>query len=141
MQSQTNDNRIQLFKILAAAAWIDGSVQPEERQHLQKVASSQNLEDNPEIQSLLAATEPIPSQQCYQWLEDYLGSHPTEFDYQNLLEAIAGLVYTDDNVDSEEAKLLTRIESLSPTNQQSQPSFDGLLQAIKDFYRQSLRLQ
>ncbi len=141
MPSQNDNNNIQLFKILTAAAWIDGSVQPEEKEHLQQVASSQNLQDNPEVQSLLAANEPIPSQQCYQWLEEYLGNHPTESDYQDLLEAIAALVYTDDNIDSEEAKLLTRVESLSPANQPSPPNFKELLQSIKAFYRQSLRMQ
>jgi hypothetical protein len=79
------------------------------------------------------------SEQCYQWLNDYLGSHPTESDYQNLLEAIAALVYSDDEIANEEAKLLSELQSLAPTHESSQLTFDKLLKAIGRLYQQKFR--
>ncbi|HEY9904790.1 MAG TPA: TerB family tellurite resistance protein, partial [Candidatus Sericytochromatia bacterium] len=43
----------QLVKILIGAAWIDGKIQPEEREYLQKVAKEAGIADAPEIQPLL----------------------------------------------------------------------------------------
>ncbi|GAB4245037.1 MAG: hypothetical protein Kow0049_34990 [Stanieria sp.] len=139
MSGAIDHSNLQIFKILVAAAWIDGSIQAEEQEHLKQVASSQNLTDEPDVQTLLAVTEPIPSEQCYQWLNDYLGSHPTESDYQNLLEAIAALVYSDDEIATEEAKLLSELQSLAPTHESSQLTFDKLLKAIGRLYRQKFR--
>lgn len=135
MPEATNKSNLQIFKILVGAAWIDGSIQAEEREHLKKVASSKNITDESEVQSLLAEQESISSEQCYQWLREYLGSYPTESDYQNLLEAIAALVYSDDEIATEEAKLLSELQSLAPSHESSQSTFDKLLKAIGKLYQ------
>ncbi|MFN5513370.1 MAG: TerB family tellurite resistance protein, partial [Cyanobacteriota bacterium] len=66
----------QLLKILIGAAWIDGVIQPEERQYLQKIAADAHLEEEPEIQVLLSELKPVSAGDCYQWLQDYCGGHP-----------------------------------------------------------------
>lgn len=136
VQSASNNNQ-QLFKILVAAAWIDGEFQAEEQTYLQKLARDKNLAEDSEIQSLLSAEEPIDSEQCYQWLEEYLGNRPTEETYQNLLAEIAGLVYVDGDIAEGEAKLLTQLQALDPNNSNS-AFFKPILKAIRQLYRKSL---
>ena len=137
VQSASNNNQ-QLFKILVAAAWIDGDFQAEEQAYLQKLAQDKNLSEDAEIKSLLSTKEPIDSEQCYQWLEEYLGNRPTSEIYQNLLAEIAGLVYVDGDIAEGEAKLLTQLQTLDPNNSNSASIFKPILKAIRKLYRKRL---
>lgn len=138
MVESTSNNNQQLFKILVAAAWIDGDFQAEEQTYLQQLAQDKNLSEDSQIQSLLSTKEPIEPQQCYQWLEEYLGNHPTEETYQNLLAEIAGLVYVDGDIAEGEAKLLTQLQALDPNNSNSASVFKPVLKAIRKVYRKRL---
>jgi uncharacterized tellurite resistance protein B-like protein len=133
----TANNHIkQLVKILIAAAWIDGKIQPEEREYLHRVAKEKGLSEDPELHPLLHELVPIPAEKCYQWLQEYLGDRPKLEDYQQLLEAISALIYSDGDVAIEEAKLLTRLQLLDPANQKS--GFTSILQAIQQLYQRSI---
>lgn len=138
MVRSTIRNNQQLFKILVAAAWIDGEFQAEEKKYLNKLAKDKNLLEDSEIQSLLSTTQPIDSEQCYQWLSEYLGSKPTEEVYQNLLAEIAGLVYIDGDIAEEEAKLLTELQNLDPNNHNVASIFKPVLRVIRQLYRKQL---
>ncbi|VEP18837.1 conserved hypothetical protein [Hyella patelloides LEGE 07179] len=138
MVRSTIRNNQQLFKILVAAAWIDGEFQAEEKTYLNKLAKDKNLLEDSEIQSLLSTTQPIDSEQCYQWLSEYLGSKPTEEVYQNLLAEIAGLVYIDGDIAEEEAKLLTQLQTLDPNNNNVASIFKPVLRVIRQLYRKQL---
>ena len=127
----------QLLKILFGAAWIDGTIQPEEREYLHQMAQDNHLADDPEIKSLLSESKPIKPQECYQWLEDYLGENHSEEDYQALLAAISALVYSDSEIDPEEAKLLTRLQLRDPANG-PHSIFDKLLKGIQKVYRKAV---
>lgn len=48
-----NSSVTNLVKILIGAAWIDGRIQPEERQYLRKIAQEKGVANEPEIQPLL----------------------------------------------------------------------------------------
>lgn len=135
---QSTDRNQQLFKILVGAAWLDGKFQEEEQAYLEKVAQDKQLLEDSEIQSLLSRKEPIEIEQCYQWLQEYLGDHPTEEVYQNLLAEIAGLVYIDGDIAEEEAKLLTQLQDLDPNKQNSASIFKPVLRLIRQLYRQKL---
>lgn len=136
----TANNHIkQLVKILIAAAWIDGKIQPEEREYLHRVAKEKGLSEDPELHPLLHELVPIPAEKCYQWLQEYLGDRPNLEDYQQLLEAISALIYSDGDVAIEEAKLLTRLQLLDPANQKS--GFTSVLQAIQQLYQRSISNQ
>jgi uncharacterized membrane protein YebE (DUF533 family) len=128
-----------LLKILIGAAWIDGIIQPEERVYLKKMAADQGLSEDQEIKLLLSEIKPIKAEQCYQWLEEYLGEEPKEDDYQQLINAISALIYSDGEVDSEEAKLLTRLQMLDPANEHPQTAFDKILKTIQKLYRQAIK--
>ena len=138
MSNSTEANDKQLFKILIAAAWIDGEFQPEEQKYLQKIAAEHNFAEDSDIQNLLSSKKPIPSAKCYQLLEDYLGSNPTTEDYQNLLSAISTLVYSDNDITTEEAKLLTQLQELDPKSLNSKSVFNKLLSRIQTLYKKGL---
>lgn len=137
VQSTLRHNQ-QLFKILIAAAWIDGNFQSEEKAYLQKLAQDKNLLEDTEIQSLLSTNKPINAEQCYQWLSEYLGDEPTEELCQNLLAEIAGLVYIDGDIAEEEAKLLTQLQNLERNNTNNTSIFQPVLRTIRKLYRQQL---
>ena len=128
----------QLLKILIGAAWIDGIIQPEERAYLHKTVKENGLADDPEIKSLLSEIKPVKATECYNWLETYLGDNPGEADYQQLIDSISALIYSDNQVDTEEAKLLTRLQLLDPATEASKSAFDKVLQVIQKLYRQAV---
>lgn len=130
-----NANVKNLVKILIAAAWIDGKIQPEERQYLQQVATAKGVAADPEIQPLLHELRSVQPTECYEWVKDYLGDRPSAEDCHNLIEAISGLIYRDGEVAIEEAKLLTKLESLNPTNGIPQSGHSGVLKEIQKLYR------
>ncbi len=128
----------QLMKIVIGAAWVDGIIQPEEREYLKKMAMDTNLINDPEIKSLLSEIKPVSIQQCYQWLEDYLGKNHQKEDYDKLLESVSGLVYSDGNIEIEEAKLLNRLQNLDSQTRNPDSVFKSLLGSIKKIYAQAI---
>ncbi len=101
-----------LVKILIGAAWIDGVIQPQEREYLHRVAKEKGVAEDPEIQPLLYELRAVKPEECYDWVHQYLGSHPSQQDFQDLMEAISGLIYSDGTVANEEARLLTGLMHL-----------------------------
>ena len=67
------DKNKALFKILVGAAWIDGSIQTEERDYLRRKANEQGLADDPEIRPLLFELVQIQRDLCYRWIETIWG--------------------------------------------------------------------
>lgn len=138
---EKNLNPKQLLKLLVGAAWIDGTIQPEERSYLRKMATNNNLADDPEIKSLLSEIKPVQPTECYQWLENYLGENPSQEDYQGLLEAISALIYSDSDIQMQEARLLTKIQMLEPSGEPRKSAFDKVLKTIQKLYRQAISEQ
>jgi uncharacterized tellurite resistance protein B-like protein len=130
-----NSSVKQLIKILIGTAWIDGKVQPEERDYLKRVAKDAGVADDPEIQPLLYELRAVSADECYGWVKDYLGDRPSEADYQRLIEALSALIYSDGEVATEEAKLLTRLQLLDPANASQKSSSNSILKAIQKLYR------
>lgn len=130
-----------ILKILIGAAWIDGVIQPEERKYLRRIAEEFQLADDPEIKPLLQELRPIEAIECYQWLEDYLGSNHSVADYQELLEKISGLIYSDGFVDVREAKLMEKVQNFDPMIVSRQSIFDRLLLKIQKIYRAAIEQQ
>ncbi len=128
-------DNVKLVKILIGSAWLDGTIQPEERTYLNRIAQEKGIAQDPEIYPLLQGLRQIETAECYQWVQEYLGNSPSTADYQNLLEAISGLIYSDSDVDTEEAKLLTQMQSLDPTNHEPQPAYNAVMKEIQKLYR------
>ncbi|WP_373539646.1 TerB family tellurite resistance protein [Chamaesiphon sp.] len=99
-----------LMKILIGVAWLDGEIQPQERQYLAKVAQTHHLEQDTQIDSLLTGNLKVTATDCEQWIQDYLGTRSI-YDDDLLIEAISGLIYSDGDVATAEAKLLIDIQS------------------------------
>lgn len=130
-----NDSVKNLVKILIGAAWLDGRIQPEERQYLQQVAREKGVAADPEIQPLLNEFRAVQPTECYEWVREYLGDRPSPEDSQSLLEAISGLIYRDGEVATEEARFLTKLQSLNSANDSPQPASSGVLKKIQKLYR------
>lgn len=138
MVRATKENSQDLLEILVAIAWIDGEIQPAEREFLAKIALEQNAASEAELQDLLMRYQDSPSQKCYQLLEQYLGTNPEPADYNNLLTSVSQLVYSDDDIATEEAALLTKIQNLDPHNSETGSTFDKAIGKIQKLYQSAL---
>ena len=124
-----------LLKILIGAAWIDGTVQPEERKYLRQLAEEQGLANDPELKPLLYELIQVKPEQCYAWIEDYLSHAASPQACQELLEAISGLIYSDGSVEIEEAKLLNRIQEIEAACDMTKSMPKALLGSVQKMYR------
>jgi uncharacterized tellurite resistance protein B-like protein len=123
----------QLFKIVIAVAWIDGKIQPEEKNYLQLLATEKGLQEDPEIKILLSELKPVEPEECYNSITDYLGEHPQKEDYEQLIDDLSALIYSDGEVAVAEAQLLTKLQSLA---QKSIPSDkNNIVSKIQQLYR------
>lgn len=127
-----------LVKILIGAAWLDGKIQPEEREYLHRIAKEKGVSEDPEIQPLLYELRSVKSEECYQWLQDYLGDQPSSAECQHLIEAISGLIYSDGAIANEEARLLTRLQQLDAGTETPSSLHSKILSAIRKLYRHGI---
>jgi uncharacterized tellurite resistance protein B-like protein len=109
-------NSHKLLKILIGVAWIDGQVQDTERSLILKIAQEQGLVADPIISDLLnnMADRPVQLTDCQHWIHDYLGDRPSPANYQQLLEALSSIIYSDNDVATAEAQLLMDYQQLDP---------------------------
>ena len=142
MLTQNKNKMRQILKILIGAAWIDGIIQSEEREYLRRIAGDFKLAEDPEIKPLLSELKPIRAAECYEWLEEYFGNNPSKKDYQQLLEVISGLVYSDGYIDIREAKLIETIQSCDPNNPECRNSIlNKVLRKIQKLYKAAMEQQ
>ena len=127
-----------LLKILIGAAWIDGVIEPEERQYLQRVARELNLANDPEIKDLLSEIKSVTAQECYQWLDEYTRENRNINDYNDLLEKISGLIYSDGYVDVRETQLIEKLQLCDPTLQSCTTVLDRVLGKIQQLYKSAV---
>ncbi|MEB3225603.1 MAG: TerB family tellurite resistance protein [Synechococcus sp.] len=125
----------QLFKILCSAAWIDGEIQTEERQYLHEIAAQKNLAQDPEIRALLCEAVPVKPEDCYRLIQEYIDDHTNEVEYQELLDAVSHMVYSDSEIDTEEARLLNRLQSLDPGTHPTHSRFQRVIRSIQRLYK------
>jgi uncharacterized tellurite resistance protein B-like protein len=120
-----------LIRILIGVAWLDGEIQPAERQYLVKVAQTYHLEQDADVAPLLNGSIKISTAQCEQLIQEYLGNRSIHDDDQ-LIEAISGLIYSDGDVAITEAKLLVDIQSTPSLTPQTQ---SPLISKIQHLYQ------
>jgi len=138
----TDSNVKNLVKILIGAAWIDGIIQPEERQYLREIAQAKGLATDPEIKPWLYELVPVQPKECYAWVKEYLGDRPSLEECESLIEAISGLIYSDGEVATEEARLLTKLQDLAQHDDcAQQPVHNTLLKQIQKLYRRWVEVQ
>ncbi|MFN9174050.1 MAG: TerB family tellurite resistance protein [Synechocystis sp.] len=128
----------QLLKILIGAAWLDGVIQTEERQYLRKLAAEYELETDPELQTLLSELKAVQAPECYAWVNEYLGDYPSDQDYLDLLETLSGLLYSDGDIQIQEAQLLASLQDSDPTQLPQKSSIDRFLSKVQRLYRRAI---
>lgn len=112
----SSKNNKQLLKLLIGIAWIDGVLEPGEQAFLQRMVNEKGLADDPEIKSLLSLDKPVQLEECYGWLQAYLGNHSEDKDFQELYEALESLMYSDGALDSQEKELLGELAATDVAN-------------------------
>lgn len=127
-----------LLKILIGAAWIDGVIESAERQYLHKVAQELNLANDPEIKALLSEIKAVTAPECYQWLDEYTKENRNLQDYNELLEKISGLIYSDGYVDVRETQLIEKLQLCDPSLQSCTPIWDQVLSKIRQLYKSAI---
>jgi uncharacterized tellurite resistance protein B-like protein len=130
-----------LIKILIGAAWIDGKIQPEERQYLRHIAQAQGLANDSDIKPWLYELVSVQPKDCYNWVNEYLGDRPSVEDCNNLIETISGLIYSDGDVAMEEARLVTKLQDWIHGNESVEPVHTALLKQIQQLYRRWVEVQ
>ena len=130
-----------LLKILIGAAWIDGVIEPEERKYLRRVASELDLADDPDIKDLLSEIKQVTPQECYQWIDEYTTDNPKIKDYQDLLEKMSGLIYSDGYVDIREIQLIEKLQLCDPRSKSCTNVLDKVLRKIQKMYQQAVQEQ
>ena len=120
-----------LLKILIGVAWLDGQIQPQERQYLTTLAQAHQIDRDPEIDTLLTSPTQVTLDECERWIQAYLGDRSI-YDDDELIEAISGLIYSDGDVATAEADLLVNIQS-TPTAGVSTPQ--PLIAKIRQLYQ------
>ncbi|MBW4535078.1 MAG: TerB family tellurite resistance protein [Pleurocapsa minor HA4230-MV1] len=138
MVQSTKNNNQNLLAILVSIAWIDGEIQPAEEKFLAQIASEQNLDSTIKLQDLLAQYQDSSLEKCSQLLEQYLGANPTLADYEHLFGAVSKLIYSDDDIATEEASLLTKMQDLDPSNLKTHSTFDQAILKIQKLYKAGL---
>ena len=128
-----------LLKILIGAAWIDGVIEPEERRYLHRVATELNLADDPEIKALLSEIKQVTAPECYQWIDEYTTDNPHVRDYQDLLERISALIYSDGYVDVRETQLIEKLQLCDPRKKSCNNILDLVMEKIRKMYREAVR--
>ena len=139
--AQSVEKERDLLEILVAIAWIDGEIQPEERKFLENIATEHSLQSASELQNLYEKQQDSSAEGCYRLLEKYLGSNPNPQDYESLLSAVSRLIYSDNDIATEEAALLTKIQDLDPQNARSRSAFDRVIAKIQRLYIAGLQKQ
>jgi uncharacterized tellurite resistance protein B-like protein len=141
MVSNTIRSNQQLMKILIAVAWLDGKIQTEEQRYLKWVAEEQGLKDDPEIHRLLDEMPRVTQTEGDRWINDYLGDKPSEEDCHRLIEDLSGLIYSDGNVATEEANLLTRLQNRNGQTVQGKAALNAKNLARKLYQRWILMVE
>jgi uncharacterized tellurite resistance protein B-like protein len=127
-----------LLKILIGTAWLDGVIRPEERDYLRQVATREDLSDDAEIQPLLSELKPVQPEECYRWIEEFLGNNADESAYRELLESIGALIYSDGEVAIQEARLLAKLQDLDPAIDATRTPLDKLVGKIRELYAKAI---
>ena len=98
----------QLLKVLWGVAWLDGVLEPGEKLYLKQVANEKGLADEPEIKTLLEE-KPVSSEEAYASLVEYLGTNPSDEDYDELCRSLETLIALDSVVEDVETEFLASI--------------------------------
>ena len=130
-----------LLEILVSIAWIDGEIQPEEKKLLEKITVENDMASAGELPDLFAQYQNASTDQCYRLIEEYVGSNPDLTDYNNLLNAVSKLIYSDNDIATEEAELLTKLQSLDPQHSQQNSTLDRVIGKIQQLYQKALKQQ
>ena len=104
------DKELKALKVVLGAAWADGVLQPEELGPIHQIVDELGLGAHPEVRVLLET--PVPALTYRRYLQDFLATHETVEERQNLLELLTRVIYADNEVSIEEGYILGELQDL-----------------------------
>lgn len=107
-----------MMKVILAAAWADGTLQPEELPTLKQTILDLGLAESEEIKLLVQT--PISPSVYRHFFQDYLKLHPSDQERQYLLGLVTQVIYADDQVSVEEAYILDELREILRTSDQGE---------------------
>lgn len=122
-----------LLRVVIAAAWADGEVQPQEWLSLQRLlrAVQSHPDTDAEIESLLSA--PISPQQYRQYVQSFVELHPSAQDRRALYTGVKQIIYADNEISLEEAYILDQLGTLNQISSGSHAPEDQMAALLQDF--------
>ena len=133
MTQQTSN--VQLFKIIVGVAWLDGKVQTEEQDYLTRLANEEGIASHPEIYPLINGLKEVSTEQCYEWISDFVGDRPSKETLNQLIEDISGMVYSDGEMDSAEAKILNDLQQMVTPQPLPHSLNSKIVHQLKGYYK------
>jgi len=129
--TKTTKTQLALLKVLAAAAWADGSVDPRESEHLRNRMSSAGLspEETSEVTSLLE--KPVSYSRCEELTRELLSLLKTDAERREVIAEVEALLRADGTFDKDEREVL---ESLSGV-MDAMSTADGFIGRITSVFR------
>jgi uncharacterized tellurite resistance protein B-like protein len=101
-----------LARVLAAAAWADGRVEPDEANAIKTYMLRAGLgqDDMHEVASLLDS--PVPQSQAEELVREFLAAMTRDADIQILYEEVETLLRADGELSSDEARFLSELREM-----------------------------
>lgn len=133
----TKEQQQLLLKIVIGAAWVDGHLETQEVEYLEKLLHKYNLSHDSEL--LLLLSQPVAIEATENWIISYLASS-TDTERMRLLSAIADILIADRTVSEIEHELLDEYHALMakiPSHREATPSS---IEIIGRFVRQLIHI-
>jgi uncharacterized tellurite resistance protein B-like protein len=123
--------QLALLKVLAAAAWADGRLDPEEIRFIEELIRAYKLEPREleEVQMLLQG--PVPYSRCQEFTRELLDMLSTPEERREVLGEVDALFRADGSLDPDEIEVLDSLEGIM----ESTTEVDGFMGRITGVFR------
>jgi uncharacterized tellurite resistance protein B-like protein len=125
------ERQIALLKVLAAAAWADGKVEPAEAEHIRKrmVVHGLTQEESAVVTGLLDA--PVSYSRCEELTRELLAMLKTEAERREVVSELESLLRADGEFGSEEREVLDSLKGVMD----AMTTVDGFIGRITSVFR------
>jgi uncharacterized tellurite resistance protein B-like protein len=127
----SKERQIALLKVLAAAAWADGKVEPSEAEHIRKrmVVHGLSPEESAGISALLDAQ--VSYSRCEELTRELLAMLKTEAERREVISELESLLRADGEFGNEEREVLDSLKGVM----EAMSTVDGFIGRITNVFR------
>ncbi len=99
------------FRLLVAAAWLDGEIHPLEATLLAQYLAGLQLTDEMQAREIDYLRLRPAADTSTLWIEQFRQAHPTPTEQERVIAAVKQMMKADGRVVEEEAQLLAKLET------------------------------